>query len=126
MPLSIPLSLCAVGFEHHFQIRGCRLQFELQVRHSGSEKVKRNQSEDGNTETAGRGNQRFGDTASDGLHSQLFVAEKTERLDKTGNRAQQTEQRRESHKRVHDHQKPSGPLDLDACSDLQRGFNEPC
>ena len=108
-----------LGFEHHFQVRGCRLQFELQVRHPGSKKVKRNQSENGNTETAGRGNERLGDAAGDGLHGQLFVAEKTERPNKTGNRAQQTEQRRQSYECVHDDEESTGAFDLDAGSDLQ-------
>src|SRR5436309_5787507 len=81
-----------LSLKHHFQVRGCRLQFELQVRHPGSKKVKRNQRENGNTQTAGRGNERFGDAPSDGLHSQLFVPQKTERPNKTGNGAQQTEQ----------------------------------
>ena len=108
-----------LGFEHHFQVRRCRLQFELQVRHPGSKKVKRNQSEDGNTETAGRGNERFGDAASDGLHSQLFVPEKTERPNKTGNSAQQTEQGSQSYEGVHDDEKSTRALDLNAGSDLQ-------
>jgi len=108
-----------LGFEHHFQVRGCRLQLELQVRHPGSKKVKRNQSEDGNTETAGRGYERFGDAASDGLHGQLFVPEKTERPNKTGNGAQQAEQRCQSYEGVHDDEESTGAFDLDAGSDLQ-------
>src|SRR5437764_1816876 len=101
-----------LGFKHHFQVRGCRLQFELQVRHPGSKKVKRNQSEDGNTQTAGRGNERFGDTASDSLHSQLFVPQKTERPNKTGNGAQQTEQGSQSYEGVHDDEESTGAFDL--------------
>jgi hypothetical protein len=108
-----------LGFEHHFQVRCCRLQFELQVRHPGRKKVKRNQREDGNTETAGRGNERFRDAASDGLHSQLFVPEKTERPNKTSNGAQQTKQRCQSYQGVHDDEESTGAFDLDAGSDLQ-------
>jgi hypothetical protein len=108
-----------LGFEHHFQVRCCRLQFELQVRHPGRKKVKRNQREDGNTKTAGRGNERFCDAASNGLHSQLFVSEKTERPNKTGNGAQQTKQRCQSYQGVHDDEESASAFDLDAGSDLQ-------
>src|SRR5918996_3792342 len=99
-PSDLHLAFRGLRSQHHFQICGCRLQFELQVRHPGSEKVKGNQSEDGNAKTAGRGDERLGDTAGDRLHSQLFVAEKTERLNKTGNRTQKTEQRRQSYECV--------------------------
>src|SRR5207245_346971 len=105
--------------QHHFQICGCRLQFELQVRHPGSEKVKRNQSEDGDTETAGRCNQCLGDTPGDGLHREFFVTEKAERSNQTGDRAQQTEQRRQSYECVHDDEESTRAFDLDAGSDLQ-------
>ncbi len=65
-----------ISFQHHLQIRRSRgLQFELQVRHSGSEKVKRNQREDGDAQAAGRGDQRLRDTTGDGLNGQLFVTE---------------------------------------------------
>src|ERR1051326_4353019 len=105
---------------HHFQISSRCLQLELQVRHAGSEKVKRNQSEDGNAKTARRGDERLGDTAGDRLDSELFVTEKTERPDKTRNRAQQTEQRGKRNECVHHNEKPAGTLDLDTGSDLQR------
>jgi hypothetical protein len=111
-----------LGFEHHFQVRGCRLQFELQVRHPGRKKVKRNQREDGDTETAGRGNERFGDAAGDGLHSQLFVSEKTERPNKTSNCAQQTEQRCQGYEGVHNDEESTGAFDLDTGSNLQRAL----
>ena len=127
VPLSIATSsLCAVGFEHNFQVGGCRLQFELQVRHARGEKVKRNQRKNRDTETARRGDQRFGNTASDRLHSELLVAEEAEGLDQTGDRAQQTEQRRERHQRIHDDQEAAGAFDLDAGGDLQRGLERGC
>ena len=85
-------------------------------------KLNGNQSEDGDAKTARRGDKRFGDTASHCLHRQLFVSEKAERTDQPSDRAQQTEQRRESHKRIHDHQESSGAFDLDACGNLQRGL----
>jgi hypothetical protein len=124
VPLSIATCRSVLGLEHNFQVRGCRLQFELQVRHSRGEKVKRNQRKNRDTETARRGDQRFRDTAGDGLHSEFFVAQKAERLDQTGDRAQQTEQRRERHQRIHDHEEASGAFDLDAGGNLQRALSE--
>src|SRR5205814_4127239 len=67
-------------------------------------------------------NQRFGNTAGDRLNSEFLVAQKTEGLDQTGDCAQQTEQRRERHERIHNHQESSGAFDLDARGNLQRGF----
>src|SRR5438876_9855673 len=67
-----------VRFQHHLQVRSRSLQFELQVRHSRSEKVKRNQRENRDAKTARGGDERFRDAAGDRLHSEFFVAEKTE------------------------------------------------
>src|SRR5206468_523091 len=107
------------GFEHNFEVRGRGLQFELYVRHTRSEKVKRNQREDGDTETAGGGNERFRNTAGDSLNGQLFVAQESERSDQSRNRSQQTEQRRECDQCVHHGQEPARAFDFDTGRNLQ-------
>ena len=56
------------------------------------------------------------------VHRQFFVAEEAERLHQTGDRSQQTEQRRERDQRVHDHEEPAGALDFDTGGDLQRAL----
>ena len=85
--------VCASNITSRFVAAVCSSNSKLDTREV--KKLKGIRRENGDAETAGRGDERFRDTAGDGLHSQLFVAEKTERLNKTGNRSQQTEQRRQ-------------------------------
>src|SRR3954453_6917477 len=111
-----------LGFQHNFEVRRRSLQFELQVRHPRGEKVKRNQRENRDAETACGRDKRFRDTAGDRLDRELFVAEEAERTHQTGDRAKKTEQRRQRDQRIHDHEEATSALDLDTCGDLKRAL----
>ena len=106
--------------DHHLDIRRRRFQIKLQLRHLGGEIIEGNQRENGDAQSAGRGNQRLADAAGDGGDGQFRAADVEKRAHQAGDRAEQAEQRRERDERVHDGEKTSGAFEFDARRQLQR------
>src|ERR1700677_2934504 len=113
------LVLVLGGVDEDLGVGAGGLQQEGELGDLGREIIQRDQADDGNGQTAGGGDERFRDTTGNRLHGKLGRAQLEEGAHEAGDRAEQTEQRRERHDRVHDHEETTRALDLDTGGNLQ-------
>src|SRR5437588_1561755 len=106
--------------DHDFDVRSRGLQLELELRHERVEIVEWNQGDDGNAQTAGRGNERFPNAPRYARHSQFCGADGSKRAHDARDGAQQPKQWREGDECVQRRKKAPGLLQFQTSGHLQR------